>query len=148
MVRRAAPQKAGTAIWFLLNNADARRDRGGALWIRRTEDGDNRQAYCGGNVHRAGVVPNKQLAAGEERGQIGNRGLADQTNRRTFYLGGDGIGNLLLGRCPEKNYVRVGVRAKAVYEIGEAIRRPAFGGTVGRARANGNARSISASACG
>src|SRR5712664_219205 len=143
-----APQETRAAVRPFLHHGAPRSDRSGAVRIRRTEDRDNRQAHSGSNVHRAGVVADKYLAAGEERGQISNRGFADQTNRRTFYGGSDRVGNLPLGCCSEKNDVRVGVRAKSVYEIGEAIRRPALRGTIRRACTNGNARDISASACG
>src|SRR5258708_16318207 len=130
MINGAAPQETRTAIRPFLYHGAPRSDRSGAMRIRRTEDRDHRQADGGGNMHCAGIVADKQLATREERGEIGNRCLADQTNRRAFYSGGDRVGNLLFGGCSEENDLRVSVKAEAVYEIGEAIRRPAFRGTI------------------
>jgi hypothetical protein len=98
--------------------------------IGRTKDGDNRQAHRSGNVHCARIVADEKVAAREERGEIGDSGFAHQTNRRTFYSGGNRFGNLLLGYGPKENYIRVGLEAETVHEISEAVRRPAFRGAV------------------
>src|SRR5258708_32621875 len=77
-------------------------------------------------MHCTGIVADKQLATREERGEIGNRRLAHQTNRWAFYSGGDRVRNLLFGGCSEENDIRVCLRAQSVYVIGEALWRPAL----------------------
>src|SRR5258708_15090323 len=99
-------------------------------------------------MHCTGIVADKQLATREERGEIGNRRLAHQTNRWAFYSGGDRVRNLLFGGCSEANDIRVCLKAQAVYEIGEALWRPALRGPVRGPGAYGNSCRIDASACG
>ena len=91
--------------------------------IGRTKDGDNRQSHCSGDMHRARIVADEQVAAREERRESGDCGFAHQTNRRTFYSGGNRFGNLLLGYGSKEKYVRVGLEAETVHEISEAFRR-------------------------
>src|SRR5258708_18356876 len=62
-------------------------------------------------MHCTGIVADKQLATREERGEIGNRRLAHQTNRWAFYSGGDRVRNLLFGGCSEENDIRVCLKA-------------------------------------
>src|SRR5258706_6271548 len=99
-------------------------------------------------MHCTGIVADKQLATREERGEIGNRRLAHQTNRWAFYSGGDRVGNLVFAGSSEKNDVRVRVEAEAVDEIGEALWRPALRGAVRGSSTYGNSWRIGASACG
>src|SRR6266404_1322665 len=99
-------------------------------------------------MHCTGIVADKQLATREERGEIGNRRLAHQTNRWAFYSGGDRVRNLLFGGCSEENDIRVCLKAQAVYEIGEALWRPALRGAVRGPGAYGNSCRIDASAGG
>src|SRR5258708_6634559 len=97
-------------------------------------------------MHCTGIGADKQLATREERGEIGNRRLAHQTNRWAFYSGGDRVRNLLFGGCSEENDIRVCLKAQAVYEIGEALWRPALRGAVRSPGAYGNSCRIDASA--
>src|SRR5258708_33767875 len=148
MINGAAPQETRTAIRPFLHDGAPRSDRSGAVRIRRTEDRDHWQADGGGDMHCAGIVADKQLATREERGEIGNRRLAHQTNRWAFYSSSDHVGNFLFGGCSEENDVRVCLKAEPVYEIGEAIRRPALRGAVRGPGTYGNSCRIGASACG
>src|SRR5258706_7960957 len=147
VVGGATPQKTWTAIWLFLYHGAPRSDRGGTVRIRRTKDRDHWQADRGGNMHCAGIVAGKQLAPREERGEIGNRSLAHQTNRGAFYSGGDRVGNLVFAGSSEKNDVRVRVEAEAVDEIGEALWRPALRGAVRGPGPYGNSQHTTASAC-
>jgi len=62
VIRRASTQKAWAAVWFFLDDAASRRYRGGAKWIGRSKDGHDGQTDRRGNVHRARIVPNKEMA--------------------------------------------------------------------------------------
>jgi len=68
MIRRAPTQKARAAVGFFLNDAAARRNGGRAERIGWPKDCDYRETYCGSDVHRAGVVPNEQMALRKKRG--------------------------------------------------------------------------------
>src|SRR6266849_4987113 len=91
MVDGAPAQEAGTAIGFLLNQSAARSERRRAVRIRGSKNCHNRETDCRGDMHGAGVVADKELAAGEERGKISNRGLANQADRWTLYSGSNGV---------------------------------------------------------
>ena len=56
MISWAAAKETGAAIGFLLDDGETRSDRGGAIGIRGTENGDHREADGGGDVHGTGIV--------------------------------------------------------------------------------------------
>jgi hypothetical protein len=62
VIRGAPSQKTWAAVWFVLNDAASGRYRSGAKGIGWPENGHNGKTHGGGDVHRAGVVPNKQMA--------------------------------------------------------------------------------------
>jgi hypothetical protein len=66
MISWAAAKETGAAIGFLLDDGETRSDRGGAVGIGGAEDGDDREADGGGDVHRAGIVAEEEMALGEE----------------------------------------------------------------------------------
>src|SRR5277367_3802182 len=68
VIGRAATQKTWAAVWFFLNDAAAWRDWCGPERIGGPKHGDDGEAYGGGDVHRAGVVPNEQVAFRKKRG--------------------------------------------------------------------------------
>jgi hypothetical protein len=65
MIGGAAAKEAGAAVGLLLDDGDARRDRGGAFGIGGTEDRDDRKTDGGGDVHRAGIVSEEEMALGQ-----------------------------------------------------------------------------------
>jgi hypothetical protein len=68
VIRRAATQKTRAAVWSFLDDAATRRDGGGAEWVRWTEDSHYGEAHGGGDVHRAGVIANEEMALRKKRG--------------------------------------------------------------------------------
>src|SRR5712692_5290622 len=138
VIDRAAPQEARAAVGFLLHDGAARRDWRGAMRICGAKNRDHRKAHRRSHVHRAGVVADKQLAAREERWEIGDRGGAHQTNRWTLDSGGNRVRNLLFGSGAEENHVRIRVLTKTIYKPGKTLRRPAFGRPVRRPSPNRN----------
>src|SRR5258708_30141351 len=64
MISRAAAQKTWAAVRLLLNDAAARRDGGRSKWIGRTKYRDDGQANSSGNVHRAGIIADEEMAPG------------------------------------------------------------------------------------
>lgn len=51
VVSGAAAQETWAAVWFLLDDGAARSNGSGAERIRRSEYGDDGEAYGGGDVH-------------------------------------------------------------------------------------------------
>src|SRR5260370_1716390 len=124
MVNRTGPQKARAAIGFFLDHSAARSYGSGAVRIRRTKDGDNRQADRSGYVHCAGIVAYKQLAAREERGESGDCCFANQTDRGASYSGGNRVGNFLLGCCSKENSLLVRLQAETLTKTNATILLP------------------------
>src|ERR1700693_1986392 len=62
VIRRAAAQKTWAAVRFFLNDAATRRDGCSAEWIGRPKDSHDGETNGGGDVHRAGIVANEQMA--------------------------------------------------------------------------------------
>ncbi len=56
VIRGAATQKTRTAVRFILDDAAARRDGGGAERVGGAEDRYDREADRRGDMHGAGVV--------------------------------------------------------------------------------------------
>jgi hypothetical protein len=46
------------------------------LWAGGTKDGDNRDAYCGCQVHRAAIIADEEIALFKLRSQFPNAGFA------------------------------------------------------------------------
>ncbi len=76
MIGGAAAQETWAAVRLFLDDGAARGDRGGALRIGRAEYRDHRQADGGGNVHRAGIVADEEMALREKCGKIGDGGFS------------------------------------------------------------------------
>ena len=76
MIGGAAAQEAWTAVGLFLNDGAARGDRRGAVRIGGTKYGDHRQADGGGDVHRAGIVADEEMALREECREVGDGGLS------------------------------------------------------------------------
>src|SRR6266851_6277795 len=64
MISRTAAQKTWAAVWLLLNDAAAQRDGSRPKRISGTKHRDDRQAYSSGNVHRAGIIADEEMAPG------------------------------------------------------------------------------------
>src|SRR5580658_6549488 len=82
VIRRAAAEKTRTAVRLFLNDAAMRRDRGRAEGICWSEDGNDRETYGGGYMHRARVVSNKKMALRKHRWQIIDGSLSREIDRR------------------------------------------------------------------
>src|SRR5713101_8390868 len=78
MIRWAAPEKARATVRFLLDDRAARRDRSRAQRSRGSENGDDGKSDRGGNVHRAGIVADEEMALRQEGGKIGDRGFSGE----------------------------------------------------------------------
>ena len=109
MIGGAAAKEAGAAVGLLLNDGDARSDRGGAIGIGGAEDGDDREADGGGYVHRAGIVAEEEVSLGEQRGEIGDGGFAGEVDGDAPQFGGDGGGDGEFAGRAEEDYIGVGV---------------------------------------
>src|SRR5260370_28673714 len=114
MIGGTAAKEARAAIGLLLNDGDARRYRGGAFWIGGTEDGNNREADSRGYVHGAGIVAEEEVALGEERGGIGDRGFAGEGDGGAPQFCGDGGGNGEFTGVAEEYDVGVGLGEQGV----------------------------------
>ena len=66
MVGGAAAQETGAAVGFLLNDGGAGSNGSGAEGIGGAKDGDDGQADGGGDVHRAGIISEEEMALREE----------------------------------------------------------------------------------
>src|SRR5258707_13700129 len=109
MIGGAAAKEAGAAIGLLLDDGDARRDRGGAIGIGGTEDGDHREADGGGDVHGTGIVGEEEVGLGKEGGEIGDGGFGGEGDGGGLQFGGDRGGDGEFAGSAEENYVGVGV---------------------------------------
>src|SRR6266481_906010 len=89
MIGGAAAKEAGAAVGFLLDDGEARGNRGSAFGIGGTEDGDDREADGGGDVHPAGIVAEEEVALGEQSGEIGDGGFAGEVDGGALQFGGD-----------------------------------------------------------
>jgi len=67
MIGWASAEKTGAAVGFLSNDAAVRRDGSRSFWIGRAKHGNNRQAYRSRDVHRTGIVADKEMALRKER---------------------------------------------------------------------------------
>ena len=142
----AAPEEARAAIGLLLDDGGAKSDRRGAVRIGGAEDGHDGEANGGGDVHGAGIIAEKEMALGEERGEIGDGGFAGEIDGGFCEIGGDGGGDGNFGGSAEKDDVRVAMREESIERLGEAIGRPALGGAVRGASANGDTKGMGTSA--
>ena len=109
MIGGAAAKEAGAAVGLLLNDGEARRDRGGAVGIGGTEDGDYRKADGGGDVHGAGIVAEEEMALGEKGGEVGDGGFSGEINGSALQFGGDGGGDGEFAGSAEEDYIGIGV---------------------------------------
>src|SRR5260370_32507793 len=96
MIGGAAAKEAWAAIGLLLDDGDARGDRGGAIGIGGTEDGDHRGADGGGDVHGAGIVAEEEVALGKTGGGSGAGGFGGECVRCSLEFGGllGGVGGV------------------------------------------------------
>ena len=85
MVGWAAAQKTGAAVWFFLDDGATRSDGGGAEGIGRSEYGDDGETNGCGDVHRAGVIANEEMALRKKRGQIGDGRFSSEIDRRAAH---------------------------------------------------------------
>src|SRR5467141_1956284 len=148
VIDRTAPKKTRTAVRLFLYNRAVWSDRRGAAGICRSKNCHNRQANCGGDVHRSRIIAHKKLATREQRRKISNRRFAHQANRRAGYSSRNGVHYLLLRSRTEENHIRIRVAAITVYEISETFRRPTLSRTIRRARSDGDARNVTVGARG
>src|SRR6267142_1072374 len=148
VIDRTAPQKTRTAVRLFLYNRAVWSDWRGAVRICRSKNCHNRQANCGGDVHRSRIIAHKKLATGQQRRKISNRGFAHQANRRAGYSSRNGVRSLLLRSRTEENYIRIRVAAVTVHNISETLRQPTLSRTIGRARPDGDARNVTVGARG
>src|SRR6266850_788283 len=139
MIRWAAPEKARTAVRFFLDDGAARRDRSCAKRIRGSENGDDRKADRGGDVHRAGIVADEEMALRKQGGKIGDRSFSSEVDGRLPHPGGDRIRDGCLGSRSEQDHVGIVLCLKTTCEFGESRRWPAFRGAVRGSRADGHA---------
>src|SRR5882724_3301944 len=144
VIDRTAPQKTWTAVRLFLYNRAVWSDRRGAVRICRSKNCHNRQANCGGDVHRSRIIAHKKLATRQQRRKISNRRFAHQANRRAGYSSRHHVRYLLLRSRTEENYIRIRVAAITVYEISETFRRPTLRGAIRRPRSDGDARNVTA----
>jgi hypothetical protein len=114
MIGGAPAEEAGAAVRLLLNDGDARRNRGGAFWICGAKDSDDGKTDGGGDMHSAGIVAEEDVALGQECGEIGDGCFAGEVDGRRLQFGGDCDGDGEFARSAEKNDVGVGVREKGV----------------------------------
>src|SRR6266850_108744 len=91
MIRWAPPKKARAAVRFFLDDRVARRDRSRAKRIRGPEYGDDGKSDRGGNVHRAGIVADEEMALREQGGKIGDRRFPGEIDGWLPHPGGDGV---------------------------------------------------------
>src|SRR6266849_4443918 len=148
VIDRTAPQKTRAAVGLFLHHAAVESDWRGAVRICRAKNCNHRQAHCRGDMHCPRIVADEKLATREQRRQIGNRRFADKLNYRAAYSRRNNVGYFLLRSRTEKNHIRIRVAAVTIYKIREAFWRPTLRGTVGRARSNGDAGNVAASAGG
>src|SRR5882757_2005705 len=148
VIDRTAPQKTRTAVRLFLYNRAVRSDRRGAVRICRSKNCHDRQANCGGDVHRSRIIAHEKLATREQRRKISNRGFAHQANRRAGYFSGNGVSYWSLRSRTEENYIRIRVAAVTVHKISETLRRPTLCRTIRRARSDGDARDVTVGARG
>src|SRR5260221_11656606 len=71
MIGGAAAKEAWAAIGLLLDDGDARSDRGGGIWVGRTGDGDHREGGGGGGGHGTGIGGGEEVGIGKGGGEIG-----------------------------------------------------------------------------
>lgn len=126
VIRGAAAQKTWTAVWFFLNDAASRRYRGCAERIGWSEDGNDGETHCGGDVHGARVVPNKQMTSREKRGQVTYGRFPGEIDRRAAHARRNRRRNGRFGGRTEQNYFGTWLHLKPIREFCKSIRRPAF----------------------
>src|SRR6266446_3873919 len=144
MIDRAATEKTRAAVRFLLHDAATWRNGCGSVRICRSKYGNDWKTYSGRHMHRAGIVPDKEVALGKERRQIRDRCLTREVNGRIVHAGGNGGGHRGFCGCAEKNHVGTSTVLQPVGQVGEAIGWPTLRRAVRCARANGNAQRIGA----
>jgi len=142
MIGGTTTEEARVAIGLLLHDGATRGDGSGAERIGGTENRDDWQTNGSGDVHRSGIVAQKQVALRKQAGEIGDGGFAGQVDGLATHVGDDGVGDGRLGGGAEEDDVSVVVRQKAIGPFGEALGWPTFCGTVRSARADGDAASV------
>src|SRR5579859_2822925 len=130
MIGGAAAKEARAAVWLLLDDGEARGDRGGAFRIGGTEDGDDREADGGGDVHRAGIVAEEEVTLGEESGEISDGGFAGEIDGVALQFGSDGGRDGEFAGGTEEEDVGIGMSEQRIESFGETVGGPAFGGAV------------------
>jgi hypothetical protein len=83
---RAFAMETRTALDVVPNNAVSIAERTGEGWFSGAEDGDDRDAERGSEMHRAGVVGEQEPAACEFVHQLRNRSLAGEVGGMTVKL--------------------------------------------------------------
>src|SRR5579859_8221 len=81
VIGRATAQKTGAAVWLFLNDAATRRDGCGSKGIGWPKDSHNGETDGRGDVHRARVISNEEMALRKKRGQIGDRSFPGEIDR-------------------------------------------------------------------
>src|ERR1700687_3092876 len=130
MIGWTAPEKAWAAVRFFLDDRGARCNWCCTKRIRRSEDSNNRKSNSSSDVHRAGIVADKQAALRQQGGKIGNRGFSGEIDRWRAHFGGDRVCDGCFSSSSEQDHVGIVLRLKTVCEFGESWRRPAFRGAV------------------
>ena len=103
------------------------------------EHSDNGESDSGGDVHRAGIVAEEDVALGEQGGKIGDGGFSGEVDGRTAKGCGNRRGDWGFGGSAEEDDVGIGMRGDGIQCLGKTIGWPALGGTVGSASTDSDA---------
>jgi len=140
----AFTQKTRAAFDGVTNHSAAGGERPGKFRRSRSPDADHGRANRSGDVHRARIVRQKQLAKPKQRAQIQQRGLAGNvdngalTQIRITKLPFDLVSNIDVLRAAKDEPTGIGVMCDLDRGFGEAFGRPAFRRAEFRARVDGD----------
>ena len=105
-------------------------ERTGEPRLGRAKNRDDRNAEERGEMHRAGVVREKQRAFAQLGGELLERGLADAIHAMRAECGFNRGTALLVRGCAEENPLDWPLLSDRKRDFGETLRQPALGGPV------------------
>src|ERR1700739_41524 len=147
MIDGACAEKTGAALHWIANQRELRRHGFGAFGGGGGVYTHTRNSDCARDVHRSGIIADKEAAGREQRGKFTDFSRADQVAGAMAHRANNARRHPIFLWCAEKYDVRLERTDQPVRERRVAFRFPALRGPVSRAGSESNPDCILAHSC-